>query len=132
MNGWIAAGLTAASTLFLPGIGMALGPILSGVLAAVQESEDNKQTKALEALQEAYYQTGGNITEAWSQLQPETKRLVESLGLTDAQLEELCQASAENTHAILERNKQIIDTSSAPLAVMESILFELEFLSLKS
>lgn len=111
MNGWIAAGLTAASTLFLPGIGMALGPILSGVLAAAQESDDNKQTKALEALQEAYYQTGGNIAEAWLQLQPETKRLVESLGLTDVQLEELCQASAENTHAILERNKQIIDTN---------------------
>ena len=111
MNGWIAAGLTAASTLFLPGIGMALGPILSGVLAASQESDDNKQTKALEALQEAYYQTGGNIAEAWLQLQPETKRLVESLGLTDAQLEELCQASAANTHAILERNKQIIDTN---------------------
>ena len=84
MNGWIAAGLTAVSTLFLPGIGMALGPILSGVLAASQESDDNKQTKALEALQEAYYQTGGNIAEAWLQLQPETKRLVESLGLTDA------------------------------------------------
>ena len=113
MNGWIAAGLTAASALFLPGIGMALGPVLSGVLAAAQENKDNKQTEALEALQEAYYQTGGNIADAWLQLQPETRKLVESLGLTDAELEELCQASAANTHAILERNKQIIDTSFA-------------------
>ena len=113
MNGWIAAGLTAASTIFLPGIGMALGPILSGVFKAVQENNDSKQTEALEALQEAYYQTGGNIADAWLQLQPETRRLVESLGLTDAELEELCQASAANTHAILERNKQIVDTSFA-------------------
>ena len=113
MNGWIAAGLAAASTLFLPGIGMALGPVFSGIFKAVQESNDSKQTEALEALQEAYYQTGGNIADAWLQLQPETRKLVESLGLTDAELEELCQASAANTHAILERNKQIIDTSFA-------------------
>lgn len=112
--GWgTAAILTTLSTVFLPGIGMALGPVLSGIFAAVQENTDKEQTAALEELQEAYYQTGGNIADAWLQLQPETRRLVESLGLTDAQLEELCQASAANTHAILERNKQIIDTSFA-------------------
>jgi hypothetical protein len=34
--------------------------------------------------------------------------LIESLGYTDAQLEELCQASRANTQAILENNKQIV------------------------
>ena len=97
------AALSASVTAALP----AIAGIIAGV-AVAQKATDVAQTKALENLQQAYFETGGNFAEAIDRLGPANYALIESLGYTDTQLEELCQASRANTQAILENNKQIV------------------------
>jgi TP901 family phage tail tape measure protein len=92
----------------------ALAPIL-GTMAIhgsiAQAANDKAQAEALANLQEAYYQTGGNLTEAMNMLGPTNTALIESLGYTSDELQELCAASRANTQAILENNKQIINSN---------------------
>ena len=104
---WGAAG---AAAILAP----ALAPFAATLAANISIGDaikDSAQTSALEKLQEAYYQTGGNMVEAMNSLGASDTALIESLGYTDTQLEELCQASKANTQAILENNKQIVNTN---------------------
>ena len=115
---YIGAGVVGAAAVLqvIPVIGQVASGIIAvgaGLVAAGQAIADNKQTKALEKLQEAYIASDGNMVEAMNTLTFEEKALVESLGKTDAELQELCEASRANTQAIIENNKQIVDANFA-------------------
>jgi hypothetical protein len=87
-----------------PAIAATVGAGLIGQMAL-----DAGQTDALEALQEAYINNGGNIVEAANSLTSLQSNLISSLDYTDTQLEELCQAAMANTQAIIENNKEIVN-----------------------
>ena len=70
---------------------------------------NKKETAAMEALYEAYEQAGGNFSQAMNSLSDEQKELLNGLDETKLELEKLCQASRDNTAAILANNKQIVD-----------------------
>ncbi len=98
------------ATALLPAAGP-LAMAIAGHASIAQAVNDKAQTQALEKLQEAYYQTGGNMVDAMNSLDAADTALIESLGYTDDQLQELCAASRANTQAILENNKQIVDAN---------------------
>lgn len=99
-----------AATLLAPALAPILGTMaIQGSIA--QAANDKAQMEALSNLQEAYYQTGGNMVEAMNMLGPTNTALIESLGYTTDELQELCAASRANTQAILENNKQIINSN---------------------
>lgn len=70
---------------------------------------NKKETAAMEALYEAYEKAGGNFAQALNSLSDEQKELLNGLDETGLELEKLCQASRDNTAAILANNKQIVD-----------------------
>jgi hypothetical protein len=78
----------------------ALTPIITSILPAAYAAQavtNKAQMDALSKLQEAYYDSNGNMVDAVNSLDPITSNLISSLGYTDTQLEELCAASRANT-----------------------------------
>ena len=109
-----AAGIVTAWTApVTAAIGGLIGALVSFGEAAVQigmqNSNNNDQIAALETLQEAYIRSGGNLESAMGALTDSEKSLIDSLGLTDTELANLCSEVSANTAAILQNNKQIVD-----------------------
>lgn len=89
-------------------IGAAIGAAMGGIAAAIN---DNNQSAALDKLQQAYEESNGNIAAALNSLDPATRAMVDQLGKTEEELGQLCATTAQNTEAILQNNKQIIDAN---------------------
>ena len=65
----------------------------------------------IEQLKASYTANGYNFSEAYQSLSESSKQILDSLDVTDVALEELCRTLANNTDAVLENNKQLIDSS---------------------
>ena len=116
--GAIGTTITAATM----GIGAPIAAAVSGLAIAIgalggtldymkQSSNDQEQIAALESLQDAYIQSGGNFETALASLGEEERALIDSLGMTDSELQNLCAQVSANTAAILQNNKQLIDAN---------------------
>lgn len=75
-----------------------------------QNSINEQQIAALEALENAYSQSGGNFEIAIDSLTDSEKALIDSLEMTDTELADLCAEVSANTSAILQNNKELIDS----------------------
>lgn len=95
------------------GIGASLLALKAGLDYWSQNSKDEDQIAALESLQDAYTQSGGNFEVAIDSLSETEKSLIDSLGLTDNELANLCSEVSANTAAVLQNNKQLIDSNFA-------------------
>ena len=93
--------------------GAATSFIEAGTTIADQNSTNEAQIDALESLQEAYIQNGGNLELAMASLGESERSLIESLGVTDSELDKLCSEVSANTAAILQNNKEIVDSNFA-------------------
>ena len=83
------------------GIGASLLALKAGLDYWSQNSKDEDQIAALESLQDAYTQSGGNFEVAIDSLSETEKSLIDSLGLTDNELANLCSEVSANTAAVL-------------------------------
>lgn len=104
------------------GVAAGLGGILGSLLgfgktfidaASYNKDRNDSEVSALEALQEAYIQSGGNFEIAMDSLSEDQKGLIDSLGSTDSELEALCSEVSANTAAILQNNKELVDSNLA-------------------
>lgn len=103
------AGVGAPIAAAVAGLSVAIGALIGTFEYMEQSSNDQKQIVALESLQEAYIRSGGNLESAMGALTDSEKSLINSLGLTDTELANLCSEVSANTAAILQNNKQIVD-----------------------
>ena len=98
-------------------VGAAIGAVTSfaeaGLYMLGQNNTNEKEIAALESLQDAYIQSGGNFEVAMDSLSESEKSLIDSLGLTDSELANLCSEVSANTAAVLQNNKQLIDSNFA-------------------
>lgn len=76
----------------------------------IQSDSDKKQTMALNILADQFIANGGNMTKALDSLDIVTLGVVKSMGIADTELEAFCQEIKNNSDAMHENNKQIIDT----------------------
>lgn len=107
------AGIGAPIAAAVASLSLAIG-VLSGTFEYMnQNSDDQEQISALEALQDAYIQSGGNFEVAMDSLSESEKSLIDSLGMTDDELATLCSEVSANTAAVLQNNKQLIDSNFA-------------------
>lgn len=116
--GAAAAGMvTTALAPFAGLIGGLIGAVGSfaeaGLYILSQNNTNKDQIAALESLQDAYTQSGGNFEVAMDSLSETEKSLIDSLGLTDNELANLCSEVSANTAAVLQNNKQLIDSNFA-------------------
>ena len=116
--GAAAAGMvTTALAPFAGLIGSLIGAVGSfaeaGLYILGQNNTNEKEIAALESLQDAYIQSGGNFEVAMDSLSESEKSLIDSLGLTDNELANLCSEVSANTAAVLQNNKQLIDYNFA-------------------
>lgn len=127
LNASVATGFTMGAGLATAGVVTSvIAPVsaavgaLSGALASLTEAgvsmlmqnrTNEDQIAALESLQDAYIQSGGNFETAMASLGEEEQELINSLGMTDSELQNLCAQVSANTAAILQNNKQLIDAN---------------------
>ena len=71
------------------------------IIRDYQNNTNKDQIAALESLQDAYIQFGGNFEVAMDSLSESEKSLIDSLGLTDNELANLCSEVSANTAAVL-------------------------------
>lgn len=76
----------------------------------IQSDSDKKQTIALNVLADQFVANGGNMAKALDSLDIVTLGVVKSMGIADTELEAFCQEIKNNSDAMHENNKQIIDT----------------------
>ena len=86
---------------------------IGAALATKQVVENKGQNEALDALAQAFIDSGGNMTKAMNSLEPATHAMILSLDATQAELDEFCRSVKNNADAMHENNKQIIDTYMA-------------------
>lgn len=105
------AGIGTPIAAAVAGLSLAIGALNGTFEYMNQNSDDQKQISALEALQDAYIQSGGNFEIAMDSLSESEKSLIDSLGMTDDELTTLCSEVSANTAAVLQNNKQLIDSN---------------------
>lgn len=105
------AGIGAPIAAAVAGLSVAIGALGGTFEYMQQSSNDQEQIVALESLQDAYIQSGGNLEIAIESLSADEKALIDSLGITDSELANLCSEVSTNTAAILQNNKQLVDAN---------------------
>ena len=105
------AGIGTPIAAAVAGLSLAIGALNGTFEYMNYNSDDQKQISALEALQDAYIQSGGNFEIAMDSLSESEKSLIDSLGMTDDELTTLCSEVSANTAAVLQNNKQLIDSN---------------------
>ena len=99
---------TVAASVPIVGAVAGIAGVVTGVGKLVADAQ---QTGALENLQEAFQKMDGDFVGAFNSLSGIDQRLIKSLGMTDAELQKLCAETQANTQAIIENNKQIVDST---------------------
>ena len=73
------------------------------------ETSKVKTSTTISNLLKKFEETEGNYIQAFNSLSKQEQELIKTLGHADYELQELCQAVLNNTKAIQENNKQIVN-----------------------